>query len=78
MENMLGQESVTMEKNGIKLTINGNFKITELTINDQKAPKNPENDLKDLFNEAVKKIQRIIARKMQETGGLGSLGSFGG
>ena len=77
MQNALSDESVSLEKNGIKVTVNGNFMITELNLNENLNSKETENIVKDLFNEAVKKIQKIIAQKMQEMGGLGNLNNFG-
>lgn len=77
MQSALGAESVTVEKNGISLTINGNFEITELSINDDLNKDQIESILKGLFNDGVKKVQRIMAQKMQEMGGLSGLSGMG-
>jgi DNA-binding protein YbaB len=73
LQNALAQESVTVEKNGVKIVVNGNLEITQLTIEDA-AKGNLENTLKDLFNDAIKKVQRIMAKKMQDMGGLPGMG----
>mgnify|MGYP000874374628 CR=1 FL=1 len=70
LQNMLSQESITVEKNGITVTINGNFEITSLTINENLNKTSIEKNTADCFNDAVKKIQRVIAEKMQGMGGL--------
>ncbi len=70
LQNALSQESVSLEKNGISVTINGNLEITALTINSELSKDRLENSLKDLMNDGIKKVQRIMAQKMQSMGGL--------
>ena len=74
MQNVLAQESVTETKNGISLTMNGNMELTELKIAD-KGSSSLEKDLKDCTNETIKKVQRLMAKKMQEMGGIPGLSS---
>ena len=73
MQNTLGQEKIEVEKNGIKLVMNGNMEVTEFTINNQLDPSDIAKITKDLINDAIKKIQRIMAKKMQEMGGFPGL-----
>lgn len=70
LQNMMSQQSITVEKNGVKLTINGNFEITNLNINGDLSKEKLEQTLKECFNDATKKIQRVVAEKMQSMGGL--------
>ncbi len=70
MQNALSQESVTVEKSGIKLVMNGNLEVISLEINEDLEKTKLESKLKDVINEAVKKVQRIMAKKMQSMGGL--------
>jgi DNA-binding protein YbaB len=77
MQNALAQESVTLEKNGIVLTINGNLEITNLKIENDLSKEKIESTMKDLFNDAVKKVQRIMAEKMRQMGGLSGLSGLG-
>lgn len=74
MQNALSGESATVEKNGVKIVINGNLEITELTIPDAMTGKEASSVVKDVMNDAVKKVQKIIAQKMQEMGGLKNFG----
>jgi DNA-binding protein YbaB len=74
MQNALSQESVTLDKNGVTLTINGNLEITNLSINSELPKDKLESIMKELFNDGVKKVQKIMARKMQEMGGFPGLG----
>ena len=73
MQSALGQEKIELEKNGIKIVMNGNMEITELTIENQSDPSIIAKTMKDLFNDAIKKTQRIMAKKMQEMGGFPGL-----
>jgi DNA-binding protein YbaB len=73
LQDSLSQESVTVDKNGTKLTMNGNMEITLLTLNGELAKETQEKILTELFNDAVKKIQRVMAKKMQEMGGFPGL-----
>ena len=73
MQNALAQESVTLDKNGFILSMNGNMEVTNLTVNPELSKDRQEEILKDLFNDAVKKIQKIMAQKMQEMGGIPGL-----
>lgn len=73
LQGALSGESVTVEKGGIKIVMNGNMEITSLTINDDLAKDSLEGMLADLTNEAIKKTQRLMAQKMQEMGGMPGL-----
>ncbi len=70
MQNSLAQETVTVEKAGITVLMNGNMEITKITINEDMAKESLEGMLSDCLNEAIKKTQRLMAQKMQEMGGI--------
>ncbi|MCK4540246.1 YbaB/EbfC family nucleoid-associated protein [Candidatus Parcubacteria bacterium] len=74
MQNALADEIITVEKNGISLEMNGNMEIKKISINSDLSKEKMENILKDLFNGAIKKTQRVMAKKMQEMGGFPGLG----
>lgn len=73
MQNSLAQETITIEKSGVKIVMNGNMEVTSLTINEEISKDSLEGILKENFNEAVKKTQRLMAQKMQEMGGFPGL-----
>lgn len=73
LQNALAEESVTIEKNNIKLVMNGNMEIISLDINDQNQT-NLSSDITGAVNEAIKKTQKLMAEKMQAMGGLPNLG----
>jgi DNA-binding protein YbaB len=74
MQNALSTESVTVEKSGVKVVINGNLEITTFTITDNLTPSQASNIGKEVLNDAIKKVQKIIAQKMQAMGGLEKFG----
>jgi DNA-binding protein YbaB len=70
LQNALAQESVEYEKNGVKITMNGNMEITKLAINTDVPKDKLENILTDAINEAIKRAQKLMAKKVQEMGGI--------
>ena len=74
MQNALADEVITLEKNKVVIKMNGNMEIKEININSDLEKENLEKTLKNLFNDAIKKTQRVMAKKMQEMGGFPGLG----
>lgn len=74
MQDMLAQESVSVTESGVTITMNGNLELTDLNIGESllnTASKGKlESALKKAHSEALKKMQRIMAMKMKEMGGL--------
>lgn len=70
MQNALAQETVTEEKNGVKVVLNGNMEVLEIKLNGELAKNVQEDTVKDCFNEALKRAQRLMAKKLQEMGGI--------
>ena len=72
LQNQLAQESVTVGQHGVSLTMDGNQSITKLDINAELLTPDRKNRLeetiKNLQNEAIKKVQRIMAEKMRASG----------
>jgi DNA-binding protein YbaB len=70
MQDMLAQETITEEKNGVRVVLNGNMEVVSLTLNGELAKNSQEETLKHCFNDALKRAQRLMAKKMQEMGGF--------
>lgn len=70
MQDVLEKESITEEKNGIKVVMSGNMEITELTITSEAGKDELARQTKTVVNDAIKKVQRLMAKKMQEMGGI--------
>lgn len=73
MQSALAQETVTEEKNGVKVVLNGNMEVLEIKLNGELAKNVQEDAVKDCFNEALKRAQRLMAKKLQEMGGIPGL-----
>ena len=64
MQSSLEKERIEVEKEGVKLVINGKLEVEEIILNPELSKDEQERAIKDCFNEAVKKIQTIMAKKM--------------
>lgn len=73
MQSALAQETVSEEKNGVKIVLNGNMEIISLNLNDTLPKSSQEEALKTCFNEAIKRAQRLMAKKLQDMGGFPGL-----
>jgi DNA-binding protein YbaB len=73
MQNALANESISEEKDGIKISINGNLEITSISLNHEKSPKDQEEALKSCLNQTIKNVQKLMAKKLQEMGGIPGL-----
>jgi DNA-binding protein YbaB len=74
LQEALGTESVTVRELGDKvvMTVDGNLQMTGLAIDPEVLTPDKkdklENAIKNAHSDALKKMQRIIASKMQEMG----------
>lgn len=82
MQNVLSQESVTVKTAGDKvvMSMDGNLKMTALAIDDELMAPDKKSKLqeaiKEAHAEALKKIQKIMAMKMKDMGGMPDLSSL--
>ncbi len=73
MQSKLAEEKVSEEKNGVKVTLNGNLEVIELELNESLDISEQTSALKSCLNNAIKKTQKLMAKKMQEMGGIPGL-----
>lgn len=73
MQNALAQETVTEERNGIKIVLNGNMELISVNLNETLSKASQEDALKTCFNDALKRAQRLMAKKLQDMGGMPNL-----
>lgn len=64
MKKALSSEEVEVENKGIKVVMDGTQKLKQISINGEE-----NNNLVDAINKAIKKSQKMAAKKMQEMGG---------
>lgn len=69
IQRQLDAQTMTVEKNGVSVTITAAQKLVSLTTNGRS-----DNDIKEAVNEAVKKSQEVAAKSMQGmVGGIDGL-----
>lgn len=73
IQTSLSGEKVSGEKKGVTITMDGNMEVLSLTINENLNKAEQEAALKDCFNDTLKKAQRLMAKKLQDMGGLPGL-----
>jgi len=65
MQDTLAQENVEVEKKGIILKMDGNQKVLSVKIPEDMENSTVEETLPELFNDATKKVQKMMAEKMK-------------
>jgi DNA-binding protein YbaB len=73
MQNALAQETINEEKSGVKVVLNGNLEVLSVSINESLSKAAQEEAIKNCFNSALKSGQRLMAKKLQEMGGVPGL-----
>lgn len=63
MQSVLATESVTAEKGGVTVTLNGNLEVTAFVIGDGMTKAQIEKASLEAVNEAVKKPRKLLLRK---------------
>jgi DNA-binding protein YbaB len=71
IQNALKNEKIENEKNGVKVFMNGKLEVEDVVLNADLSLDDQEKAVKDCFNEAMKKVQMVVAKKMQSMGGFG-------
>jgi len=62
----LENERAESSKQGVKVTINGKMEVEEIRLNPDLDLPQQEELLRDCVNEAVRKMQMIVAQKMMK------------
>ena len=70
LRDSLSQEREEIEKEGIKVIINGKMEIEDIQLNSDLSKEEQEKILKECINEAVKKIQAVLTSKMSQMSGF--------
>jgi DNA-binding protein YbaB len=70
LQSSLKEETITEEKSGVKVVFDGNLEMKEITINPELKKEDLERTLKSAINEAIKRTQKVMAKKMQKMGGF--------
>lgn len=76
LQDALGKESVTVSAAGgkVSLTMDGNLTLSKISIDQELLSPDKkerlESSIKEAHSDAMKKMQRIMAMKMKDMGGL--------
>lgn len=65
LQEKLKKETVTVEKSGTEVTMNGQMEIKDLKLNKEKDSETLENDIKDCLNEAMQKIREKVSGSLR-------------
>jgi DNA-binding protein YbaB len=71
LQDSLKKEKTIVEKEGIRIVINGKLEIEEIELNSALNKEEQERVLKDCLNTAMKKVQTNMAQKLSQMGNLG-------
>jgi len=71
IQKSLEKETAEAEKEGVKVVLNGKMEVEEVFLNADLPIEKQEALIKDCHNQAMKKIQIILAKKMQSFPGFG-------
>ena len=72
IQSTLGEEVVESDTKGIKITMDGNQKVHSVSIPDDMMQDKTrlEAAMTDAMNDSVKKVQKVMAKKLQSMGDL--------
>lgn len=71
LQNDLAKEVAEVEKQGVKVVLNGKLELIDIKLNKELGQEEQEKLVKECFNEAMQKIQMAMAAKMQNMQGMG-------
>lgn len=66
LKSSMEKEDATVEKEGVKVTVNGSMKVKNVKLNSDLSSDKQEDLVKECVNEAFQKVQQKVAQKMQE------------
>lgn len=68
MQNALKKETAEVEKNGVKVVMNGNMDLVDVKLNSTLSSEEQERLLKQCFSEVKDKIQKIAMKNIMDSG----------
>lgn len=71
LQNQLKQEKAESEKNGVRVVVNGKMEVEMITLNPNMPPSEQEKLVKECVNDAIHKMQMVMAMKMSKMPGMG-------
>ena len=68
MQDAFKKERMTVEKRGVKVTMNGNFGVEEVILNPELSIEEQQSTVKEALNEARESIQKKLAQSLMSSG----------
>ncbi len=68
VQKTLAEEIITIEREGVKIRMNGNMEVLSLKIESEKKPEELAKIIKKVVNSAIKETQKMMAKKMLNSG----------
>ena len=65
LQDEIKKESYDIEKNGVKLSMNGGMELIEIHLNPELSQEQQEQIIMQAYNELIKKVQVAMAQKFQ-------------
>lgn len=62
------KELITVERNGVRVVMNGNFEVQEINLNESLSKQDQEKILIQCLNEAKDNIQKTLAKNLMSSG----------
>lgn len=70
LKDSISKEKAEVEEKGIKIIVNGKMEIEEIQLNPGLDKEEQEEVLRECINEAIKRVQMAVAKKMSQTPGF--------
>lgn len=74
LQDELAKESISVSSSGVDITMNGNLEVTNVSVSDDLMDTSKKSKLEKAFvdahKDALKKMQRVMAMKMKDMGGM--------
>ena len=70
IKNSLAKEKAEQEIQGVRVVMNGKMEVEEIQLNSELGAEDQARVLKDCINQAMSKVQMIVARRMSDIGGF--------
>ena len=68
MQDAMKKERQTAEKNGVSVTLNGNFDVEDIRLNPELSIDDQQDALKQCLREAKENIQKTMAKAIAASG----------
>ena len=68
MQDSMKKERETVEKNGVSVTLNGNFDVENIKLNSELSIEDQQDALKQCLREAKENIQKTMAKAIASSG----------